>query len=169
MDRFVKAAEFGALMGFAAIKTAGGLKGGLIGAGLGAGGSALYDYLRGAEDGKLMRALLGAGVGGTGGAVLGSLSGGAGGKKNSGGASQASGAEDVVRFPGGMDAGFPAALAGGTALGGGTYALGKRLQAPASGGKGRLGTALKVLSLPAGLFGALGTPRLLGLDSAPSK
>lgn len=78
MNRFEKAAEFGAMMG----KRAGdeGLLGSASsGAGLGAlvggGGTALYDYLAGTKDNKLMRALTGAGVGGGLGASLGFMNG----------------------------------------------------------------------------------------------
>ena len=78
MNRFEKAAAFGAMMG----KRAGdeGLLGSASsGAGLGAlvggGGTALYDYLAGTEDNKLMRALTGAGVGGGLGASLGFMNG----------------------------------------------------------------------------------------------
>jgi len=71
MDRFESAARFGAIMGTLAVKQAGieDYKGALIGAGLGGGGTALYDYLVGNEDNKLMRALGGAGVGALGGAA----------------------------------------------------------------------------------------------------
>ena len=45
-----------------------------IGALVGGGGTALYDYLAGTEEGKLRRALTGAGVGGFAGALLGGAS-----------------------------------------------------------------------------------------------
>jgi hypothetical protein len=71
-----KAAAFGAMMGkraYALIATpaVGGLTGAGIGALVGGGGTALYDYLSGAGEGKLRRALTGAGVGGLAGGLLG--------------------------------------------------------------------------------------------------
>ena len=78
MNRFEKAAAFGAMMGKRA-GDAGLLGSASSGAGLGAlvggGGTALYDYLAGTEDNKLMRALTGAGVGGGLGASLGFMNG----------------------------------------------------------------------------------------------
>ena len=89
MNRFEKAAEFGAVMGKRAgmASVAGRLAGigisrsGILnnptgaGAGIGAlvggGGTALYDYLAGTEEGKLKRALIGAGVGGLTGGLAG--------------------------------------------------------------------------------------------------
>ena len=89
MNRFEKAAEFGAMMGKRAgmASSAGRLAGmgisrsGILnnptgaGAGIGAlvggGGTALYDYLAGTEEGKLKRALIGAGVGGLTGGLAG--------------------------------------------------------------------------------------------------
>lgn len=149
MDRFVKASEFGYRMGIAAVKTAalGDYKGALIGAGLGAGGTALHDYLTGVEENKLMRALLGAGAGGTAGAAYDAIAGMKGEDKGNK-AKEAPAPTDVPRFPslGGLDAGAPGFLAGGALGGGGAYAAGKAL-------KGRAGAVAKLLSLPAGLFG----------------
>jgi hypothetical protein len=85
MNRFEKAAEFGARMGKqAGLGSALGVglsRSGILntptaaGAGIGAlvggGGTALYDYLAGTEEGKLRRALTGAGVGGLVGALAG--------------------------------------------------------------------------------------------------
>jgi len=56
MDRFEKAADFGKSMGTAA--------GALLGAGIGGGGTALYDWIRGNKQNRLRRALIGAGIGG---------------------------------------------------------------------------------------------------------
>lgn len=71
MDRFENAARFGAIMGTLAVKKAGigDYAGTLVGAGLGGGGTALYDYLMGNEDNRLIRALGGAGAGALGGAA----------------------------------------------------------------------------------------------------
>lgn len=85
MINLEKAAEFGARMGKqAGLGSAVGVglsRSGILntptaaGAGIGAlvggGGTALYDYLAGTEEGKLRRALTGAGVGGFAGALLG--------------------------------------------------------------------------------------------------
>jgi hypothetical protein len=85
MNRFEKAAAFGARMGKqAGLGSALGVglsRSGILnsptaaGAGIGAlvggGGTALYDYLAGTEEGKLRRALTGAGVGGLVGALAG--------------------------------------------------------------------------------------------------
>lgn len=86
MNRFEKAAEFGSRMGkLAGLGTLAGIglsRSGIlnasdaaVGAGAGAliggGGTALYDYLAGTEEGKLRRALTGAGVGGLAGALVG--------------------------------------------------------------------------------------------------
>lgn len=49
------------------------LRSGALGAALGGGGTAIYDYLAGTPDGRLRRALMGAGVGGLGGAGVGLL------------------------------------------------------------------------------------------------
>lgn len=83
MDRFSKAAEFGAIMGFLAVKSASHQKQsfdinnplhqGLLGAAVGGGGTALYDLLAGNNEDRLTRALLGAGIGGAGGVGLGAL------------------------------------------------------------------------------------------------
>lgn len=56
MNRFEKAADFGKSMGTAA--------GALLGAGIGGGGTALYDWIRGNKQNRLRRALIGAGIGG---------------------------------------------------------------------------------------------------------
>lgn len=71
MDKFENAAKFGAIMGTLAVKKAGigDYAGTLVGAGLGGGGTALYDYLMGNEDNRLIRALGGAGAGALGGAA----------------------------------------------------------------------------------------------------
>ena len=85
MNRLEKAAAFGARMGKqaglgsalgVALSRSGILNsptaaGAGIGALVGGGGTALYDYLAGTEEGKLRRALTGAGVGGFAGALLG--------------------------------------------------------------------------------------------------
>ena len=79
MSGIKQASEFGARMGYLAVKQAEDgmldkVKGTLIGAGLGGGGTALYDYIAGNEGNRLTRALLGAGVGGSAGAAYDLLS-----------------------------------------------------------------------------------------------
>lgn len=76
MNRFEKAAEFGAMMGkVAAVPSPGEsrLIGGAYGALLGGLGTAGYDWLRGTKKNRLRRALMGAGLGGVAGVGLGQV------------------------------------------------------------------------------------------------
>jgi hypothetical protein len=163
MSGIKQASEFGAYMGYLAVKQAeGGIldkaKGTLIGAGLGAGGTALYDYITGAENNRLTRALLGAGAGGSAGAAYDLLSGLGSGEVKDKEAPKAP--TDVPRVAG-VDATAPFAL-GGAAAGGfagnrlGSM-IGKKYPAYGSSKAGQLANLL--LTLTGGLSGAFGAAR----------
>lgn len=71
MNRFEKAAEFGAVMGKAAVSPT--VLSSLAGAAVGGGGTAIYDWLKGTKKNRLRRALMGTALGGVTGAGLGQV------------------------------------------------------------------------------------------------